>query len=73
MFQGWAGPGSANWDNPSFHTNRVLNLATSDPVAIEALMTRLFKRDLASSVELTEPFPERWSDHLLEIVADCLL
>ena len=25
------------------------------------------------SVELTEPFPERWSDHLVEIVSDYLL
>lgn len=28
---------------------------------------------IAKSIELTEPFPERWSDHLMEIVADFLL
>jgi hypothetical protein len=27
----------------------------------------------AKSVELTEPFPERWSDHLAEILVDYLL
>jgi len=26
--------------------------------------------DFAASVELTEPFPERWTDHLLEVVGD---
>jgi hypothetical protein len=29
--------------------------------------------DFSKSVELTEPFPVRWSDHLMEIVADYLL
>jgi hypothetical protein len=30
----------------------------------------LFEADFARSVELTEPFPERWSDYLFEIVGD---
>ena len=73
IFDGWASVGSANWDNLSFHTNKELNIATSDPEFVGQLHEHLFDVDLAQSVELTEPFPERWSDHLMEVVADYLL
>lgn len=73
VFDGWACLGSANWDNLSFHTNKELNLASSDPVTVDELLRRLFDADFSASVELTEPFPERWSDHLMEVVADYLL
>ena len=73
VFDGWACLGSANWDNLSFHTNKELNLATSDPETVGELQRQLFDVDFAASVELTEPFPERWSDHLMEVVADYLL
>jgi cardiolipin synthase len=35
VFDGWACFGSANWDNLSFHTNKELNLATSDPETVD--------------------------------------
>jgi len=73
VFDGWACFGSANWDNLSFHTNKELNLATSDKETVDVLLERLFEPDFAKSVELTEPFPERWSDHLMEVVVDYLL
>ena len=73
VFDGWACLGSANWDKLSFRTNKELNIATSHPEAVERLLERVFVADVAHSIELTEPFPERWSDHLLEIVADYLL
>ena len=73
VFDGWACLGSANWDKLSFRTNKELNIATSHPEAVERLLERIFVADFARSVELTEPFPERWSDHLFEIVADYLL
>jgi len=73
VFDGWACLGSANWDNLSFHTNRELNLATSNPQAVDELLERLFDTDFAQSVELIEPFPERWSDHLMELMVDYLL
>ena len=73
VFDGWACLGSANWDNLSFHTNIELNLATSHPQAVDELLERLFDTDFAQSVELTEPFPERWSDHLTELMVDYLL
>ena len=40
---------------------------------IDALLEQVFAPDFAASPELTEPFPVRWSDHLMEVVADYLL
>ena len=73
VFDGWACLGSANWDKLSFRTNKELNIATSHPEYVDELLSGVFEVDFEKSVELTEPFPERWSDHLVEIVADYLL
>lgn len=73
IFDGWACLGSANWDKLSFRTNKELNIATSHPEAVAELNRRVFVPDFERSVELTEPFPERWSDHLAEVVADYVL
>jgi cardiolipin synthase len=73
VFDGWACLGSANWDKLSFKTNRELNIATSDPDSVDELLDRVFEVDFSKSVELTEPFPARWSDHLMELVADYVL
>lgn len=73
VYDGWACLGSANWDKLSFRTNKELNIATSHAPYVDALLDRVFAADFAKSVELTEPFPVRWSDHLMEIVADYLL
>lgn len=73
VFDGWACLGSANWDKLSFRTNKELNIATSHPPYVDQLFERIFAPDFEKSIELKEPFPERWSDHLAEIVADYLL
>jgi cardiolipin synthase len=73
IFDGWACLGSANWDKLSFRTNKELNIATSHPEYVQGLFERVFEPDFEKSIELTEPFPERWSDHLAEIVADYVL
>ena len=70
IFDGWACLGSANWDNWSLAINRELNLATSHPTAVDELIKRVFEADFVQSRELTEPFPERWSDFLLEFIGD---
>jgi cardiolipin synthase len=70
IFDGWACLGSANWDKWSLSINNELNLATSHPEAVDRLLKQVFEPDLAQSVELTEPFPERWSDFLLEMMGD---
>jgi cardiolipin synthase len=69
-FDGWACIGSANWDRWSFRINKELNIATSHPEAVADLERRVFEADFANSIELTEPFPERWTDHLIEVVGD---
>ncbi len=73
VIDGWACLGSANWDKLSFRTNKELNIATSHPDYVQQLIGRVFEPDFENSVELTEPFPERWSDRLAEIVADYVL
>ncbi len=73
VFDGWACMGSANWDKLSFRTNKELNIATSHPPYVDDLLDKVFAPDFSGSVELTEPFPVRWSDHLMEVVADYLL
>ena len=73
IFDGWACPGSANWDRLSFRTNQELYIATSHPDAVDDLLERVFVPDFESSVERTEPSPEQWSDHLVEIVAAYVL
>ena len=70
VFDGWACLGSANWDKWSLSINKELNLATSQPAATDVLLERVFAADFARSPELTEPFPERWSDHLIEFLGD---
>lgn len=73
LFDDWLCLGSANWDKLSFRTNKELNIATSHPAYVQALQRRVFDVDFQKSIELTEPFPERWSDHLAEVVSDYLL
>lgn len=70
VFDGWACLGSANWDKLSMAINKELNLATSNPEAVNGLIESVFKVDFERSPELTEPFPERWSDFLLEFMGD---
>jgi len=70
VYDGWACVGSANFDKASFRTNQEINLATSEPEAVQELMERLFYPDFQRSTLMTESNPERWSDHLYEIIAD---
>lgn len=70
IFDGWASMGSANLDRLSLHINREINIATSDPSAVQALKEALFEPDFARSRELTEPFPLRWTDHIIEMFGD---
>jgi cardiolipin synthase len=70
VFDGWACLGSANWDKWSLAINKELNLASSQPEVVDGLIQRIFEPDFARSLELTEPFPERWSDYLIELMGD---
>jgi len=70
VFDGWACLGSANWDKWSLAINKELNLATSHTEAVDRLIQLVFEPDFERSPELTEQFPERWSDFLLEFIGD---
>ena len=70
VFYGWASLGSANMDRLSLRINREVNIATSEPEAVLALLGELFHPDFARSAELTEPLPHRWTDHLIEMFGD---
>ena len=70
VFDGWVCLGSANWDKWSLAINKELNLASSHPDAVNGLVKRVFEADFTKSPELTEPFPERWSDFLIEFLGD---
>ena len=70
IYDGWFCVGSANFDRWSLRLNRELNIAGSAPEISEQLLERLFEPDFRLSPELLEPVPDRWVDHLVEIVAD---
>jgi len=61
---------TANFDRLSLRINRELNVASSAPEISQQLLERLFEPDFRISPELTEPIPERWVDHLVEIIGD---
>jgi cardiolipin synthase len=70
IYDGWVCVGSANFDRLSLRLNRELNITSSDPTVAGQLLERLFVPDFLGSPELTEPIPERWIDHMVEIVSD---
>jgi cardiolipin synthase len=72
VYDGWACYGSANFDRLSLRLNKELNLATSDPQAVQRFVEQVFEPDFAASVELTEPLPLKWMDYLMELIADHL-
>lgn len=72
LYDGWACFGSANFDEASLRNNHEADLATSDPAVVEELERRLFLPDFDRAVELEEPFPVNWHDHLFELMADAM-
>jgi cardiolipin synthase len=70
IYDDWACLGSANWDRWSFYLNKELNIATAEPAVVQELRERVFEADFASSVELTDPIPESFSDYLYEVFGD---
>ncbi|MFQ5785461.1 MAG: phosphatidylserine/phosphatidylglycerophosphate/cardiolipin synthase family protein [Alphaproteobacteria bacterium] len=72
IFDGWACLGSANLDKMSLRVNEEMNLATSHPPAVAALMARVFDVDFAKSVEMTEPLQQHLGHKLAALVANQL-
>jgi cardiolipin synthase len=73
IFDGWACIGSANFDKLSLKVNKELNLATSDPETVDALLDQVFIPDLMLSREITDPVPLTLTTRLAEIAVDELL
>ncbi len=70
VYDGWACFGTANFDKLSLQIIRELNMATSDPEAVQALLDTLFLPDFEESTEIFDPVPLELKDHLIELVAD---
>ena len=70
IYDGWVCVGSANFDRLSLRINHEVNLASSEPAVAEALLEALFYPDFERAAEMQEPFSQRWSDQLIELVGD---
>ncbi len=73
IYDGWACVGSANFDKLSLEVNKELNLATSDPDTVKALLEQVFIPDLLVSREITSPSRLSLVTRLAEIAVDELL
>jgi cardiolipin synthase len=73
IYDGWICVGSANFDKLSLKVNKELNLATSDPETVAALLDQVFIPDLTISREITEPVAVDLVAYLSEIAVDELL
>ena len=72
IFDGWACLGSANLDKMSLRVNEEMNLATSHPPTVAALMAQVFDVDFAKSTEMTEPLPQNLGHRLAALIANQL-
>jgi len=73
IFDGWVSVGSANFDKLSLKVNKELNLATSDPDTVQALLDKVFIPDMMASRELNKPVEITVATRLAEIAVDELL
>jgi cardiolipin synthase len=73
VYDGWISVGSANFDKLSLKVNKELNLATSHPEAVNALLDRLLIPDLMLSREIVSPVDLTPATYLAEIIVDELL
>jgi cardiolipin synthase len=73
IYDGWASVGSANFDKLSLKVNKELNIATSDPKTVKALMEQVFIPDLRMSKEIVKPTEVTLATRFAEIMVDELL
>jgi phosphatidylserine/phosphatidylglycerophosphate/cardiolipin synthase-like enzyme len=72
IYDDWICLGSANFDQLSLRMNKELNIATSSPIAVQGFLDKVMLPDFEKSVELKEQLPKKWSDFLMETIADQL-
>ena len=73
IYDGWASVGSANFDKLSLKINKELNLATSDPETVKALLDQVFIPDMMMSKEIFAAFEITVATRIAEIVVDEVL
>ena len=70
VFDGWACFGTANYDKMSLMMNREMNIGTSDPEIVNTLLEKLFIPDMEQSKEVTTRQDVRFTDYVVELLAD---
>jgi cardiolipin synthase len=73
VYDGWACVGSANFDKLSLKVNKELNMATSDPATVQALLNQVFVPDMMVSREIEGPVEVTAAAYWAEVAVDELL
>jgi cardiolipin synthase len=72
IYDGWACLGSANLEKMSLRVSQELDVAFSDPTAVNRLRRDLFETDFARAREIKEATPINWLDSFVKAFADQL-
>ena len=72
IFDGWACLGSANLEKMSLRVSQELDVAFSDPAAVNRLKQDLFETDFKRAREVKEEAPVNWLDSFVKAFADQL-
>jgi cardiolipin synthase len=72
IYDGWACLGSANLEKMSLRVSQELDVAFSDPTAVNRLKQDLFETDFSRAREIKEPAPGSWMDSFVKAFADQL-
>jgi cardiolipin synthase len=72
IYDGWACLGSANLEKMSLRVSQELDVAFSDPDAVNGLKRDLFETDFNRAREIKDPAPVNWLDSFVKAFADQL-
>jgi len=72
IYDGWACLGSANLEKMSLRVSQELDVAFSDPTAVNRLKRDLFETDFKRAREIKNPAPVNWLDSFVKAFADQL-
>ncbi len=72
IYDGWACLGSANLEKMSLRVSQELDVAFSDPAAVNRLKRDLFETDFNRAREIKDPVPMNWLDSFVKAFADQL-
>ena len=72
IYDGWACVGSANMEKMSLRVSQELDVAFSDPGAVDQLDRELFEPDFKRSLELKAPAALNWADPFLKAISEQL-